>query len=50
MDVVDGGDPGKLNDAVCNVMVTGPARNHTNSSDADPAEPLGGGNIKIRNN
>ncbi len=50
MDVIDGGDPGKFNDYVCNVMVTGPAKNNTVSTDADPAEPLGGGNIKIKNN
>jgi len=48
IEVVDGGDPGKLMDWVCNVNVVGPAKNHTMSTDQEPAAPLGGGNIKIR--
>jgi hypothetical protein len=50
MEFADGGDPGKGNDWVCNVMVSGTNKMHNPDSDADPAEPLGGGNIKIRTN
>ncbi|SRR6266550_215556 len=49
MDLVDGGDPGKGKDLVCNVMVQGFGKHHTSMSDSDmETNTLTRGNIKIR--
>jgi hypothetical protein len=49
MDVVDSGSPGKGNDYICNVQVTGGhSKNGAPSNDSDPnSEPLFHGNINI---
>jgi len=49
VEFVDGGDLGKGNDWVCLVNVKGFDKNNQFVTDSDPAEPLGGGNFKIRN-
>jgi hypothetical protein len=50
MDLVDGGDPGRGTDWVCNVMVAGQGKNNAAvPMDTEPAQPLMKGNIKIRN-
>ena len=49
MDLVDGGDPGKGNDWVCNVMITGKDKKNMWATDIEGAKQLIRGNIKIRN-
>ena len=49
-DLVDGGDPGRGNDWVCNLTVSGGQnKNHTPlGAETEDAQPLQKGNIKIR--